>query len=230
MRTHISGAMLLARQQALTRLRFGGRMGPSVKRGGGAVPVTVRGTTSVSASIVVLTRDAALAARLEALGNGARCTVVASGYEAAAEILAGPVAALVVDFRALGPAHVRLLGLARRRSVELLGMGKPPEGLSIAQLSGMRLVSADDLPAAIRRAAAPPPAPAAPPAVEVPPTVAEAELAQTDAPSEGSYVPVEPSPVAQPPRAEAEGVTQVSSSPRSLLTPEELAALLEDHP
>lgn len=74
------------------------------------------------------------------------------GYEAAAELLAGAAAALLVDLSRLTAAHVGLLELAARRGVGIVAYGtiaaSLPPGLSL------RLVTPQDLPAALAEAVA----------------------------------------------------------------------------
>ncbi|MGB2824246.1 MAG: hypothetical protein WBF17_24950, partial [Phycisphaerae bacterium] len=83
--------------------------------------MAVRGARADSFRVVVLSRDPALSSRLTAIcAPGIEVARVASGYEAGAEVLAAPVAAIVIDFRALGSAHGRLLHVARRMDVEML--------------------------------------------------------------------------------------------------------------
>ena len=53
----------------------------------------------------------------------AQCVRAASGYEAAAEILSAPTAALVVDLRILNRGHIRLLEVARQMDTEVLAVG-----------------------------------------------------------------------------------------------------------
>jgi hypothetical protein len=100
---------------------------------------------------VILSRDADLVDRMRAACGCAAVDVVgaASAYEAAAEILDGGAAVIVVDFRALGKAHVRLLDVARGRGVEMFGVGPLPAGATAGQLSRMRLVTKEDLAAAL---------------------------------------------------------------------------------
>jgi len=202
--------------------------------------------------VVVLSRDSALASRLADLCAPPVAVVrVASGYEAGAEILAAPVAAMVIDFRSMDPAHARLLDMARETGVEMLGVGATPRGLRIDQLSGLRLVSRTELPAAVGRIAQaarqaapvdrapePPPEPQAPSPVQAAeptprprrPARKTAKRRKTarkrpkpapTAPAEKPFpAPAEPAPVEPLP----------TGSPSQLLTPEELAALLEDEP
>jgi hypothetical protein len=89
--------------------------------------------------VVALTLDAALCA--EAGGGVGRVVRVASPYEAAAELLAAPAAALLIDLRALPVRHLRLLEIARDLSVEVLAFGPLPAGMTSDDLSGVRLLS-----------------------------------------------------------------------------------------
>jgi hypothetical protein len=78
---------------------------------------------------------------------------VQTGFEAAAELLAEPALALVVDFQALSEDHVKLLDIARELKVELFGVGAFPAGLSTEHLCGMRLVSRSALPNLLQESA-----------------------------------------------------------------------------
>lgn len=93
--------------------------------------------------MIVWVRDASW--RRAATALPLRTRAVESGYEALAELLAGPVAALVVELSLLSPRHVRLLEVARSRRVEVLGLGGPHPNVRIETLSGVRLVSPHDL-------------------------------------------------------------------------------------
>jgi hypothetical protein len=112
--------------------------------------------------VVVLSADAPVRAALaDAAGlrspqapPGAECVVVQSPYEAAAELVAGPAIALVVDLRLMSPRHLRLLQIGRERNVELLAVGGVPAGLTPEDLSGVRLVARADLKAALERVVA----------------------------------------------------------------------------
>lgn len=117
----------------------------------------VGGTSSDCVRVVLLSRDLTLGSRVVGVCPArVELLQVASGYEAGAEILAAPVAALAIDFRALGPGHAGLLRLADRMAVELLGLGVPPAGAQ-EELSEVRLVSEREL-SEILPALSPPPA------------------------------------------------------------------------
>ena len=121
-----------------------------------------RGASCQPLRVVILSRDAVLVSQLQGFcASPVELAAVSSGFEAVAELLAAPVAGLVVDFRVLGPAHRRLLDVARRMDVEMLGLGKVPAGLDSDDLSRLRLVSRDDLPGALSALGAASPAPAA---------------------------------------------------------------------
>ena len=85
-----------------------------------------------------------LASDSETFQAGVELHYASSGYEAAAEILAEPTDALLVDLSCLEKNHLKLLDLARKESVELLGMGNGgfPDGFCADDLNGMRLGSA----------------------------------------------------------------------------------------
>ena len=110
-----------------------------------------RGTSSQRSGVVLLSRDVVLASWLRYLcAPSVRVVTAPSGYEAAAEILAWPAEALVIDFRAMSAAHHRLLDTARALGMQILGVGKVPGDLPPDALSRVRLVSQADLPDALR--------------------------------------------------------------------------------
>jgi len=76
---------------------------------------------------------------------------VPTAYEAAAEILSAPTAALVVELRLLAGRHMRLLEIARRMEVEILAVGAVPPGLTGEDLNQVRMMARADLPQALRR-------------------------------------------------------------------------------
>ncbi len=75
---------------------------------------------------------------------------VGSGYEAAAELLSGPVSALLVDLSILTPAHAGLLKLAAGLDVPVVAFGTVSAALDGSALAGVRLVGAEDVPEALR--------------------------------------------------------------------------------
>jgi hypothetical protein len=77
----------------------------------------------------------------ESLQAAYECIPVASGYEAAAELLAEPALALVVDLSVLTADHAELLDIARDCGVEILGVGSFSAGLSAADFRGIRSVT-----------------------------------------------------------------------------------------
>lgn len=74
-----------------------------------------------------------------------------SAYEAAAELLAAPAAALVVDLSALPARHLRLLQVAREAEAQVLAVGELPAGVDSGQLAGVQLVARRELPLALRQ-------------------------------------------------------------------------------
>lgn len=70
---------------------------------------------------------------------------VSNAYQAAAELLSGPVAALIVDLNLLTRRHMRLLDIARQAGAEILIFGRLTGAHSSDALSGCRIVSLDRL-------------------------------------------------------------------------------------
>ncbi|MGC9455290.1 MAG: hypothetical protein ACP5HU_10565 [Phycisphaerae bacterium] len=95
-----------------------------------------------SLRVVTVARDGLLTAdelaRLAA--EHMRCEQVESPYEAAAALLAAPAAAVAVDMPLLNRKHLRMLDLARKLGVVVLGTGAIPAGFSAEELRGVRLV------------------------------------------------------------------------------------------
>lgn len=181
------------------------------------------------------------------------CTFVTHPYQAAAEVLTGAVAALVVDLRMLPGRHRRLLQIARNAGAEVLAIGALPAGLQCDELSGVRLVAKADLPGLLKQtaervaavAAQPEPSPSPVPGPtedEDLTAVARQEIedASTDESSrQGDLCPPTPpsmrvevdlhlvpakSPGKTPPAPDESTVTH----PVGLLSDEELTALLEN--
>jgi hypothetical protein len=207
-----------------------------------------RDSTSPPLRAVLLSRDPILGARVLPLcADGWRAARVQSGYEAAAEILSSPVAVLLIDIRALSGLHRGLLALARRMEVRLAAIaGQTPPDVMGDDPRGLQRIEIGDIPAALasvrssltsrggsfdasagsaalpdapRTSAADRPAPAPAPARASAPAPALA-LAPAPAPAEV--------PLAQEKRVL---LTPRSGKPKTLdglLTPDELAALLED--
>ncbi len=145
---------------------------------------------------------------------------VHSAYEAAAELLIAPADAMVIELACLQAPHLKLLELARSKNIEILGVGQFPASLTSDDLSGVRLTSLTDLPAAIA-AIESHDTHAAPPQIEhpiiqpptfeprtetyqppqpiteeiiIPPAAAPAPQAETaeQTPAAGEYIPIEP--------------------------------------
>jgi len=181
---------------------------------------------------VLLSRDPILGARaLRLCADGWRAVRVDSGYEAAAEILASPVAALLIDFRSLGGLHRGLLALARRMEVRLAAIaGKTPPDLTPDDLQGLQRIEIGDIPAALASARN------AMTNVGDAPDAQAGAAALPEAPQ--AYVAEQPEPAPAPAPAEVPlpeeklvMLTPRSDKPKTppgLLTPDELAALLED--
>ena len=70
--------------------------------------------------------------------------VVTSCYEAAAEILAEPALALVLDLRAFRAGHGRLLEIARQMGLDIFAVGAASR-IDTEQLSGVKLLGRKDL-------------------------------------------------------------------------------------
>ncbi len=75
---------------------------------------------------------------------------VGSGYEAAAELLSGPVSALLVDLGMLQAAHAGLLKLATGLNVPVVAFGAVSVALDGEDLAGVRLVGAEEVPETLR--------------------------------------------------------------------------------
>jgi len=176
-------------------------------------------------------------ADLGTLREGLEIVRVSGAYEAAAEILAGPVAALVIDSRVLTRRCDRLLAMARAREVEVLACGPLRADLDVEAISGVRLVAGRDLPAMLNGLAAP--APQAPP-VEPPPVPAVRPAPSGKKPVKlGGPAPADAGASKQAPGPDATGPSPDPPSrsedadasgvaPGRLLSADELAALLEN--
>jgi len=180
-------------------------------------------TPSETVRVVLLAHEDALAEEIarRVPGKAVCCVRAASGYEAAAELLAGPAGALVVSLRALPRRHLGLPALARRLGVPVVAVGSLPAAASSEDLSGVRLAGEKDigailleLPAAGRGVAA---------------AGAQRSRSAADIPS---VAPVpQPRGTQQPPpagRYVPEKAPANDAGAADLLTPDELRALLGD--
>ena len=183
----------------------------------------VEATSSCQGRAVVLSGDSSLVASCRQANL--ECVVVGSAYEAAAELLAAPTIALIMDLRLLPVGHLKLLEIARQLGMEMFGVGVLPASMTADELSGLRLVSRRDLPETIK-------------------AVADAEMLQLQAPVETAapkvmQASVEPADTAvrlTPARPPVEtiveqdgtftGAETAADSGEPLLTPEEIDALL----
>lgn len=160
---------------------------------------------------------------------------VFSAYEAAAEVLSAPILALVIELGAMTRRHLRLLEIARRMDVQMIGVGQFPAGMSAGDLSGIRLVASGALGELIAGLAGK--ETQAPAAADAP---AEAAAAPQGQPAPAVMLAPAKRAAKRPPADEQVGQWQseppppkdekAADSPQGLLTPEELRALLEDEP
>ncbi len=141
---------------------------------------------------------------------------VRSGYEAAAEMLSAPTAALLVDLGRIGPTHLPLLALARKLEMPVVAFGTISADLPTGDIRQLTLVSPPGVSAALADALhLAEPEPVAEAAVEAPPAEPAVEEA---AAAEEPARPVPASLQARTPAAQ-EGLSQA-----------ELDALLGDAP
>jgi hypothetical protein len=191
---------------------------------------------------VVLSPGGALRSAVAGGGAALECIFVATAYEAAAELIAAPALAIVIDLRLMGPRHLRLLQIARERRVEMLAVGSIPPGLTAEDLSGIRLLARADVKPALQRLLQDRQdregryEPTTPPAVAPALSGARAEAAAVSGGQDGKTVGETrhdeaqrsrtPSPQAAPTPESPSG--QSPDSLRNILTAGELAALLEE--
>jgi hypothetical protein len=164
------------------------------------------GESSRGGRVVLLSRDSTVVnSVLAELPGGVTAVRAETPYEAAAELLAEPADALVLDLRLMAPRHVGLLEIARRRGAPVLAVAALPAAMSAEQLDGVRLIARDRLGSAV------------------------AELAAAH--REAAAATAEPPAAARPaPPAPSTGEGDEEPPAAELLTPEELSALLEDEP
>jgi hypothetical protein len=161
---------------------------------------------------------------------------VTSPYEAAAELLAEPPIAVVIDLRCLTPGDLPLIEMTRQRSLEVLAVGSVPAGMTTTDLSGVRLSTRDHLSALLDGLAVSSPSggqvPVSSQAVggESPEL---SSLARSIREASRAGRKAAPPPAEQKAKAKAKVKTKATNeppddSPDELLTSAELAALLED--
>lgn len=91
---------------------------------------------------------------LPPLPPSVRAVVTHSGYEAAAELLAGGAAVLLIDLSRITPVHAPLLGLARRMGASVVAFGSVAAPITGEALSGVRVVPAGQAAQAVAEALA----------------------------------------------------------------------------
>ncbi|HUT58438.1 MAG TPA: hypothetical protein VNA25_11390 [Phycisphaerae bacterium] len=177
---------------------------------------------SAGGRVVALLPDTAAKASMlqELSSDGLECVPVGSAYEAAAELISAPVLALVIDLRLFGPRHLRLLQIARQLSVELLAVGGIPIGLSAEDLNGVRLLARSEVQGALARLAGA--------AVEYEESAGPQPAEQDPSPDRTEQYVSDAGPVRSG-KKPAMPATQ-APDPGSLLSAEELSALLENEP
>ncbi len=199
---------------------------------------------------VLLSRDPILGARaLRLCADGWRVVRVDSGYQAAAEIISAPVAVMLIDLRSLGGLHRGLLALARRMGVRLAAIaGETPADMTADDLRGLQRIAIGDIPAVLALARVATvnlgevsDAPASAATLPEAPQASAADQPEPD-PTPKSAPKPEPAPAPIPtpaismadvplPEEKRVMLTPRSGQPRTLaglLTPDELANLLED--
>ncbi len=181
------------------------------------------------ARVVLLSREESFCAPERLAGLLGHCIRVESPYEAAAELLAAPAVAMVIDLRCFSARHAPLIKIASHMGAETIGCGRVPQSLPENAYSGMHLLAAKDLASRIQRL------------IELdrlaPPVLAEIAQVQEEA-AEGKAVeaaaPDSP-PLQEPAGPQEAKVVQASAravetAVSDVLTPQELSALLGDGP
>ena len=107
----------------------------------------------------------------------------------------------MIDLSLLGGADLRLLKIARQMELPVFGTGNLPAGMQAEDLAGVTLIARDELGEALTK------------------------LVRS---VEGQYIPVEPNPQGPANEETTETSEAATDSPQTLLSSEELSALLED--
>jgi len=155
------------------------------------------------------------------LGGRVQVVRVNSGYEAAAELLAGPASALLADLGRITETHTPLLALAEQLEVPVVGFGVLCANLAAERLADVRLVSAEAVAAGLAEILQLAPAEADSPGLYEP-----ADTKSSDEP-EMTYGP-QPAPGEAV--APAGPAVEIPAQPAEALTRAELDALLGDSP
>ncbi len=203
-------------------------------------------TSSLPSRVVLLSADAVLTSRLRRqLARRLTVRAVPTAYEAAAEVLADPPASLMIDPRAAGDDLAGLLAVARDAGVPVASCDREPgvEGLPAANAGDLPLRGqtrtarrARPEPQARPGVDEPPPPPEPPSEPETEPEDAvpveaerqyEPELSEDVAGGKAGIAEPAPPPPADDTDPEDAGAPE-PEAPSDLLTPEELAALLEN--
>ena len=181
--------------------------------------------------IIILSRDSSLAqaAQCENSTSKYHCLRVTSPYEAAAELLAEPTIAMVIDLRCLTPGDLPLIEMACQRGLEVLAVGSVPLGITTTDLSGVRLAARDHLSPMLEGLAASPLSGGQVPVSSQAPVGESPELSSlAQSIRKASHTGREAAKAPDPaPKAKADD-KPLGDCPDELLTREELAALLED--
>lgn len=184
-------------------------------------------TSPPAGRVVVLSNDPSL--RAELARPGLDLTATPTAYQAAAEIIAEKPLVLVIDLKALSKNDLKLLDLAKTLGCPLAGVGDAPRWLDAQGLRMFARAQASQALAEFAQAPepTPEPAPAEQPAQQAE-QAGEPEPEQEFAvsppparPPQGGYQPQgDPSP--------PEPIERIN--PSTLLTADELSALLENEP
>lgn len=155
--------------------------------------------------------------RVEEVRPRAEWVRAAGAYQAAAEMLAEPAAALVVDLGRITAGHAGLLSLAGRLGVPVIAFGEVSADLGADALGSARLITREGLPEALDRILPPEPAQSAESAESTSPEDQAGAAARAEAAEEA------------PPAAEAAAEPEAPRTPgrpAEMLTQAELDALL----
>lgn len=209
------------------------------------------GTSSARRRVVIFSRNG----QAPDAGVPAGVDVVCAGgaYEAAAELLAAPAAALVLDLGLLRERHLGLLRVARQTGAAMLAYGTARAAMDAEQLAGVQLVARAELAERLAKLVCAEPAPSSDRPFSREPAVKSTVSAAEDAAAPARLVPAKTSAATQqnaeerldppvdlaleeePPATEkkqqdhgqdAHATADAHATPGSLLSADELSALL----